>query len=156
MIKLIFLNIVILISGCASHNTEKNIENSQISTKGEKGNYELINDPIIVIKQYYEGIQHHDLKLIANSFGRKDTSNFNTFITPNIKYIIIKKELITQNDPPRKFEGDYFITIKEIYDQVDTSIVRFIVRKIEDRWIIIAYSSSVQDKMDQDIRDLPN
>lgn len=113
--------------------------------------------PDNLIEQFYVGVRNHNLKLIADCMGRTDTIDLSFKKMNGLRYEILSKEFINIDDNEYRKKGDYVIKVKAIYNvDKDTLITTFNVRKVDDNWIIISYSSEVEDKMEEDIQNLPD
>jgi hypothetical protein len=157
MRKNTFLILILFLISCNNSIRTNSLKSDSIQVvEGKDYNKTIFSTPESLIAQFYYGKINHQLKIIAKCFGRKDTTGLILTKIDGLRYIIINKELITKNENEYRKNGDCIMKVKELYNNKDSLIINYNVRKINDCWLIVGYSSEVEDKMEEDIQNLPD
>lgn len=149
LILIFLIGIIILELSC------KNVSNSN-SNNSDTVN--VFSKPETVIDSFFYGIQHNKPELIEKCYtGNFERTAFKRFKVSN--YYIISKELIKENETQYRQKSDICFKLAVIRISNDTVIFSFNLRKSNIGWIIVGYSSILEDQMEEDIQktinDLP-
>jgi hypothetical protein len=152
MKKIILTPIIILfILGLGCKRTP-NLSNSNIV---QSDSTIVFFTPESAIDSFFYGIQNNKTELLEKCYnGQIEKISFQNFRVR--KYFIINKELIKKDETLYRQKGDLCIKIGVVNINYDTIIISYNLRKKNNSWIIIGYSSEFEDQMEEDIQNAIN